>query len=161
GPGTAFALDAASFAVSAGALLAMRPSRRDVPAEPASLAADVRAGLAYVARRTWLWVTFAAAAVAFLLFMGPAEVLLPYLLKNSLQGSAAQLGLVLAAGGVGSAGCALLLARGGLPRHDITFMYVAWTLATLAVAGYGLATAAWQLMLASLAFNGLETAGTI
>ena len=36
-----------------------------------------------------------------------------------------------------------------------------WALATLAVAGYGLATAMWQLMLASLAFNLLETAGTI
>ena len=40
-------------------------------------------------------------------------------------------------------------------------MYVTWTLATLAVAGYGLATAAWQLMIACLAFNALETAGTI
>jgi DHA3 family tetracycline resistance protein-like MFS transporter len=49
----------------------------------------------------------------------------------------------------------------GLPRRDITFMFVAWTLATLAIAGYGLATAVWQLMLASIAFNGLETAGTI
>jgi DHA3 family tetracycline resistance protein-like MFS transporter len=161
GAGTAFALDAASFAVSAGTLLAMRRSRREAAAEPASVGADLRAGLAYVARRRWLWVTFAAAALAFLLFMGPAEVLLPYLVKDSLHGSAAQLGLVLAAGGVGSAGCALLLARGGLPRHDITFMYVAWTLATLAVAGYGFSTAVWQLMLASLAFNGLETAGTI
>jgi MFS family permease len=161
GAGTAFALDAASFAVSAGALAAMRPHRRDSRADPASLGADLRAGLAYVAGRRWLWVTLAAAALAFLAFMGPAEVLLPYLVKDSLHGSAAQLGLVLAAGGVGSAGSALLLARGGLPRHDITFMYLAWTLATLAVAGYGLSTAAWQLMLASLAFNGLETAGTI
>src|SRR5690242_18486241 len=49
----------------------------------------------------------------------------------------------------------------GLPRRDITFMYVAWTVATLAVAGYGLATAGWQLMVASFAFNVLETAGTI
>jgi hypothetical protein len=49
----------------------------------------------------------------------------------------------------------------GIPRRDITFMYAAWTLATLAVAGYGLATAIWQLMLASLLFNALETAGTI
>ena len=40
-------------------------------------------------------------------------------------------------------------------------MYLAWTLATVAIAGYGLATAVWQLMLASIAFNGLETAGTI
>ena len=49
----------------------------------------------------------------------------------------------------------------GQPRRDITFMYATWTLATLAVAGYGLATAAWQLMLACLLFNALETAGTI
>ena len=40
-------------------------------------------------------------------------------------------------------------------------MYVTWTLATIAVAGYGLATAAWQLMLACLIFNALEAAGTI
>jgi MFS family permease len=159
GAGAAFALDAASFAISAGALAFMRPHRR-AAARP-GVRQELRAGLAYVAGRRWLWVTLAAAALAFLAFVGPSEVLLPYLVKDELHGSAAQLGLVLAAGGVGSAGSALLLARGGLPRHDITFMYLAWTLATLAVAGYGLSTAAWQLMLASLAFNGLETAGTI
>ena len=43
----------------------------------------------------------------------------------------------------------------------MTVMYVTWTLATIAIAGYGLATAAWQLMLACLVFNALETAGTI
>jgi DHA3 family tetracycline resistance protein-like MFS transporter len=40
-------------------------------------------------------------------------------------------------------------------------MYVMWTAATLAIAGYGLASAVWQLMIASLLFNALETAGTI
>src|SRR5207247_5990236 len=49
----------------------------------------------------------------------------------------------------------------GQPRRHISFMYGTWTLATVAVAGYGLATAAWQLMLACLIFNALETAGTI
>lgn len=58
-------------------------------------------------------------------------------------------------------GCAVVLGQRGLPRRDITFMYVTWTLATFAIAGYGLATAVWQLMIASLAFNALETAGTI
>jgi len=48
-----------------------------------------------------------------------------------------------------------------MPRRDITFMYVTWTLATVAVAGYGVASAIWQLMIASVAFNALETAGTI
>jgi hypothetical protein len=40
-------------------------------------------------------------------------------------------------------------------------MYVAWALATFAVAGYGLATRSGHLMAACLAFNALETAGTI
>ena len=58
--------------------------------------------------------------------------------KNELGGSATDLGLVFAAGGLGSVACAVVLGRRGLPRRDITFMYVVWTLATLAVAGYGL-----------------------
>jgi len=67
----------------------------------------------------------------------------------------------LAAGGVGAVGAAIWMGRHGHPRRDVTVMYGTWTLATLAVAGYGLATAAWQLMLACLIFNALETAGTI
>jgi DHA3 family tetracycline resistance protein-like MFS transporter len=161
GVGWAFALNAATFAVSAAALLAMaRPDRR-TEAVHGSVAGDIRVGFAYVLKHTWLWGTFASAAIAYLCFMGPAEVLLPFLVKNELHGSAADLGLVFAAGGIGSVGCAAIMGQRGLPRRDITFMYAAWTLATVAIAGYGLATAVWQLMLASIAFNGLETAGTI
>jgi DHA3 family tetracycline resistance protein-like MFS transporter len=162
GSGAAFALDAATFAISAAALLAMAPRLpRALAAAPASVREDIGAGLRYIRGHVWLWATFASAAVAYLLFMGPAEVLLPYVVKNGLHGSAADLGIVFAAGGIGSVGCAVVMGQRGLPRRDITFMYVAWTLATVAIAGYGLATAVWQLMLASLAFNALETAGTI
>ena len=161
GAGTAFALDAASFMASAAALLAMRAPTGRRTATGVSLRGDLREGWRFVRRRTWLWVTFASAAIAYLLFMGPVEVLLPLLVKHELGGSAAELGLVFAAGGLGSVACAVVLGQRGLPRRDITFMYVTWTLATLAVAGYGLASAVWQLMLASLAFNALETAGTI
>jgi DHA3 family tetracycline resistance protein-like MFS transporter len=161
GVGTAFAFDAASFCISAVALLTMTTRTAHRTAEPASVGADIRTGLQYVRGHVWLWATFATAAVAYLLFMGPAEVLLPYLVKNHMGGSASDLGLVFAAGGIGSVGCAVLIGQRGLPRRDITFMYLAWTLATVAVAGYGLASAIWQLMVASLAFNALETAGTI
>jgi len=161
GAGTAFALDAASFMASAAALLAMRAPTGRRTATGVSLRGDLREGWRFVRRRTWLWVTFASAAIAYLLFMGPVEVLLPLLVKHELGGSAAELGLVFAAGGLGSVACAVVLGQRGLPRRDITFMYVAWTLATLAVAGYGLSASVWQLMLACLVFNGLETAGTI
>jgi MFS family permease len=161
GSGTAFALDAASFMASAAALLAMRAPAARPTATGVSLRGDLREGWRFVRRRSWLWATFGSAAIAYLLFMGPVEVLLPLLVKHELEGSAAELGLVFAAGGLGSVACAVVLGQRGLPRRDITFMYVAWTLATLAVAGYGLSASVWQLMLACLVFNGLETAGTI
>src|SRR5213076_2147758 len=70
-------------------------------------------------------------------------------------------GLVLAAGGLGAVGGAALMGHKGHPRRDVTVMYLTWTVATLAIAGYGMATAAWQLMIACLVFNALEAAGTI
>jgi MFS family permease len=161
GAGSAFALDSVSFLASAGALLAMRARPGAAASGAVSIGADLRGGFDYVRRHVWLWGTFAAAAIAYLCFMGPTEVLLPYVVKNTLHGSAADLGLVLAAGGIGSVACAVAMGQGGLPRREITFIYLVWTLATLAVAGYGVATAVWQLMLVSVTFNALETAGTI
>jgi DHA3 family tetracycline resistance protein-like MFS transporter len=162
GASTAFALDAASFALSAGALLLMRPPARTAGAGPAaSVVADLREGWRFVRERRWLWVTFVSAAIAYLLFMGPVEVLVPYLVKHDLHATARDLGLVFAAGGLASIITAIALGRLGIPRRNMAFMYLVWTLATLAVAGYGLGTAVWHLMLASAAFNALETAGTI
>ena len=121
----------------------------------------MKAGLRFVAGRAWLWGTLLSAAIAYLCFLGPAEVLLPYLVKNDLGASARDLGLVFAAGGIGAIGGALFMGQWGHPRRDVTIMYATWTVATLAVAGYGLATSSWQLMVACLVFNALETAGTI
>ncbi len=159
GSGTAFALDAATFAASTLAVALVRPRPRAVAGEP--LLRDLRQGLAFVRAQVWLWGTLASAAVAYLVFMGPAEVLLPYLVKNGLHGSAGDLGLVLAGGGVGAVAAAIATGLRGYPRRPMTMIYVVWTLATLALAGYGLAHAAWQLVLACLVFNALETAGTV
>ena len=162
GAGAAFALDSVSFAVSAVALLLMRPAAVTREAARAgSVVGDLRDGWRFVRERRWLWVTFASAAVAYLLFMGPVEVLVPYVVKHDLGGSASDLGLIFGAGGLASILAAAVLGQLGLPRRSMTFMYLVWTVATLAVAGYGLGTAVWHLMLASAAFNALETAGTI
>jgi MFS family permease len=161
GAGLAFAVDAASFAASGIAVLAMRSTRPVTAAPSVSHAGAVREGLSFIRKRVWLWGTLVAAAAAYLVFLGPSEVLLPYLVKNELHASAGTLGLVFAAGGLGAVGAALWMGHRGHPRRDVTVMYATWTLATLAIAGYGLATAAWQLMLACLLFNALETAGTI
>jgi MFS family permease len=161
GTGTAFGVDCVSFLVSAAAVFALRPPAHTRSEHVHSSVHAVKEGLAFVRGRVWLWGTLLSAAIAYLAFMGPAEVLLPYAVKNELHASAGDLGLVFAAGGIGAVCAALLMGQLGHPRRDVTVMYVTWTLATLAVAGYGLATASWQLMLACLLFNALEAAGTI
>ena len=161
GTGGAFALDALSFAVSAVAVLLMTPLPRRAVQRAASVSSELKEGFTYVRRHIWLLGTFVTAAITYLLFLGPTEVLLPFVVKNDLGGGGLELGLVLGAGGVGSIGCALAMGQRREPRREITFMYIAWALATAAVAGYGVATAVWQLMLVSVVFNGLETAGAI
>ena len=135
--------------------------RKESRKPQASTAAALKDGLRFVRGRVWLWGTLASAAVAYLLFLGPTEVLLPFVVKNDLHASARTLGLVFAAGGLGAVAAATFMGRRGHPRRDVTVMYATWTLATLAVAGYGIANAAWQLMAACLVFNALEAAGTI
>jgi DHA3 family tetracycline resistance protein-like MFS transporter len=81
--------------------------------------------------------------------------------NNELGGDAGQLGLVFAFGGVGALGAALWTGHRGMPRRSMVVMYTCWAGATFTVAAYGLAGRLWHLMAASLAFNALETAGTV
>jgi MFS family permease len=174
GPGVAFLLNAVTFLVSAAALFLMRrlePQRATGQKSPSpqeslspkegSLWAETLSGIQFVRGRVWLWGTFVAATVAYLMFIGPTEVLLPYIVKHEMHGNAGDLGLILAAGGLGALVAAAVMSATGLPRRQLTFMYLAWTVATLFVAGYGLAQTRWQLAVACIAINALEAAGTI
>ncbi|MDP9242694.1 MAG: MFS transporter [Actinomycetota bacterium] len=163
GPGGAFLVDALTFAVSIVAVMMMHPLASPANEEDSegSAFAEVKEGFRFVRSHVWLWGTFLAATFAYLMFMGPTEVLLPFVIKNNLHGSASDLGFVFALGGVGAIIAAVVMGQRGTPRRHITFMYIVWTLSTLAVAGYGLAHFTWQVMAACFAFNALETAGTI
>ena len=167
GSGVAFLVDAATFAVSMACLLRVRPRAHAAPSAEAGAGvldnalADVREGFRFVRGNAWLWATLLAATFAYLLFTGPVDVLLPYLVKNELGAGPGTLGLVLAVGGLGAIGAALAVGWMGTPQRSMTFVYLAWTASTLALVGYGLARAAWQAMVVSLVFNALETAGTV
>ena len=165
GAGTAFLFDAVTFLVSGLCVVRLSGHARPVahgdrPDSP-TLWADALAGMRFVRSRTWLWGTLASATVAYLLFIGPTEVLLPYVVREVLHLSATDLGVIFAAGGVGALAAAAVVGQLGLPRRQLTFMYLCWALATLCVAGYGLARQGWQLMVVSLVFNALEAAGTV
>lgn len=163
GTGWAFALDAATFAGSAVCLLMMTriPPRETEPLTVRSAFRELREGFAFVRGKPWLWATLVAATFTYLLFLGPTEVLLPYLVKNELGGDAHDLGLILAAGGVAALAAAFLIGQTGLPRRVMTFTYLAWVLATLAVAGYGLAHSRWQAMGAAALISGFEALGAV
>ena len=160
GTGVAFLVDAATFGASAIVLMFLRTPKSEHH-ERASVLTEMKEGLTYVRSHVWLWGTFGAAAVAYLLFMGPVEVLLPHIVKVELGGSAGALGLVFAFGGLGSVGAAIWVGRHGIPRRVVTVIYVCWTLSTLAIAGYGLGESLWQLIIPCIAFNLLESIGTI
>jgi DHA3 family tetracycline resistance protein-like MFS transporter len=160
GSGGAFAIDAGSFVVSMAAVAAIRPvAQSALPV--GSTTAAIADGFRFVRSQAWLWVTLLSAAIAYLAFLGPTEALVPFVVKNDLHASASSLGLVFAAGGIGAIGAALVMGQRGQPRRAVTFMYACWTLATIAVAGYGLGHSTVQLMVACLVFNALEAAGTI
>jgi hypothetical protein len=168
GPGWAFIIDACTFGLSAFFLFRLARLRTAGltgqaadSGQSAGLWSDLREGLSFVRSRVWLWGTFMAATLAYLVFLGPAEVLLPYLIKFELGGTAGDLGLVFALGGLGAVTASLVMAQRQVPHRPMTFIYLAWTLSTLMIAGYGLAQSSWQVMLFCLVFNAFESAGLI
>ena len=83
-PGTAFVVDACTFVFSISCVALMR-ARRTTPDEPhGSAIDDIREGFAFVRSQVWLWGTFLAATLGYLIFWGPSEVLLPFVVKNEM-----------------------------------------------------------------------------
>ena len=161
GSGIAFLVDSATFLASMACLLRVRTPAAAVATEEVAVLDDVKEGFRFVRANPWLWATLLAATFAYLLFTGPVDVLLPYLVKNDLNAGAGTLGLILAAGGIGAIGAALAVGTFGTPKRGMTFIYLAWTVSTLALVGYGLARNAWHAALVCFVFNALETAGTV
>jgi DHA3 family tetracycline resistance protein-like MFS transporter len=163
GAGTVFLLDAATFAVSMAMLVLMRPvprRSRDGVAS-AGVLADIREGFGFVRSQVWIWGTLAAAALFLLVWLGPFEVLLPYVVKNEISGSARDLGLVFASTGLGAILAALVMAQRPLPRRTVTFMYAAFALSVSGPIVYGLADSLWPMLVMGFAAGTGVAAGGI
>jgi MFS family permease len=125
GAGWAFALDAATFLVSAYFLTRVRPRERGAPGERRALIAEMREGYAEVRSRAWIWVTVVAFAVALLLSFGPWTTLGPTIAEDE-YGSTGVFGLLAAAMGAGTMLGALLGFR-WRPLHPMRAGFL-WTL---------------------------------
>jgi MFS family permease len=160
GPGPAFLVDAGTFALSALCVALLKVRSRAVE-RARSARQDLREGLAFVRGEPWLWSTIIAASLSLLFFLGPLEVLLPYVIRNDLDAGAGGFGLVLAAGGAGSIVVSIALSQVGIPRRYLTFMYAMWAVATLPLIGYALGTSLWQFVLLGLFYGACETGGMV
>ena len=109
----AFAFDALTFAFSAVCVRRMARLKTLVTKDGKTFGHEVLEGLRYVRQHVWLWGTFLSATFTYLLFIGPTQVLLPYIVRNSLHEGAFVYGAVLAAGGVGALVGAVLMGRAG------------------------------------------------
>ncbi|HYM97158.1 MAG TPA: MFS transporter [Candidatus Sulfotelmatobacter sp.] len=161
GTSSAFWADAGTYLVSVATLLAMRTHRVTRQVEHTSVFAEAREGVAYVAGRPWLWGPIVASSVAQFLYAGPNQALVPYLVKFELHASAGALGLVLAAGGVGTMAAGFLMGRISRPRNIVVAMVLGWAAGIGSIAGVGLARTVWEAALAVFVWNLLLWSGEI
>jgi DHA3 family tetracycline resistance protein-like MFS transporter len=152
GPAPAFAVDAASFVVSALAIWSIRtrPAPRSAVVHSVrSTIAEIGEGFRYTRRTPWIWATLLSAMFSLLVFIGPVEVLVPFVIKNKLALGPEALGLIFAVGGVGSLVMSVALGVLGLPRRRVTFMYAGFAFGVGATALYGAMTSLWQALVIS------------
>jgi predicted MFS family arabinose efflux permease len=136
GAGAAFALDAATFLLSAELLRHVRPrARGQAPQKRTTVIADLRAGWREVRSRTWVWATIAAFAVVVLSAYATWYALAP-LVSRQLYGSLGVFGVLESAAGGGAVVGALVGIR-WRPRRPMVvglLLTLIWPIQSLAFA---------------------------
>ena len=107
GAGWAFALDAATFVVSAAFLIRLRPRRRGEAKASASLLVELREGWTEFRARTWVWATVAIFSFLLIFALAP-YVVLGATVAEDIYGSRGFYGVLAAAMGVGTIAGALI-----------------------------------------------------
>jgi hypothetical protein len=152
GPGPAFVVDAVTFILSALAVSRIRARPQLLVSAGSGVRRTVREigeGLGYVRSQPWIWATLLSAMFSLLVFFGPVQVLVPFLVKNQLGLGPEALGAIFAVGGVGSVAMAVAIGHFGLPKRRVTVMYAAWTAGVAGMAVYGLMTSLWHGLIAA------------
>jgi hypothetical protein len=178
GAGWAFALDAATFLLSAALLSRVRPRRREIvpsllaeaaprpaplaeaapglPPEsapaPAGIWADIRDGFREVRSRDWVWATLAAFCVALFTGLAPWFVLGP-LVAREQYGEIGVYGVVSAVLGIGTI-AGSLIGIGWRPRFPMRAAMLAIILWPAAAVLYAVGATLWLVVPAMLIGGG-------
>ncbi len=163
GTSTAFALDSASFFISAACLAAISLPNEIENGNPEStgLWRDVSEGIGAVRASAWLWITIALAAFANITLGGPFAVAMPFLIKNHLHADVGSLGWVYSLFSLGSVLAAVWLgSKIHLGRRGL-FTYCAWLVSGLTLAVMGVSPSALGVMAAAFVCGAGLTIGNL
>lgn len=122
---------------------------------------QLREGVGYTVRTRWLLWTLLFSVISVFTFIGPFEVLLPFIVSDNLHGDAKLFSFALAFFGVGSALGSLLIASAKFPRRYLSLMTACWCLGTLPLAIVGYVDEAWMLFIILLAFGITDAVGMV
>ncbi len=173
-PGAALAVAALTGIVAAACILKLPEtpvrgvrSGADAGAEvatrhpAAALLVDVRDGFAYMVRTPWLLGTLTFASLLILLIMGPFEVLVPFVIKDTAGGGPEDHALILAAFGIGGAVGSAVIASLRMPRRYLTVMNLLWAFGCLPLAVFGLTDQIWIMAIAAFAVGAAFNGGVV
>ena len=112
-------------------------------------------------RTPWLLGTLTFASLLILLIMGPFEVLVPFVIKDTAGGGPEEHALILAAFGIGGAVGSMAVASLELPRRYLTVMNLLWGFGCLPLAVFGLTDQIWVMAIAAFAVGAAFNGGVV
>ncbi|WP_404288776.1 MFS transporter [Glutamicibacter arilaitensis] len=137
------------------------PGEADSQGSAPSVLRQLREGVGYTMRTSWLRWTLIFSVISVFTFIGPFEVLLPFIVSDNLGGDAKLFGYTLAFFGAGSAIGSLLVASSKFPRRYLSVMTACWCLGTVPLALVGYVDVAWMLFAILLLFGITDAAGMV
>ena len=144
---------AAAHAVALVLLLLVRPEpETDEPpdheaATTRSVFHDLREAVSFTVRTPWLLWTLLYATVWVLVWMGPQEVLVPFVTAERIGEDPRWFGFLLAAFGVGGVIGSIVVSSRRLPRRYLTAMILVWGFSTLPFIVVGFTDQYWLMVL--------------
>ncbi len=132
GPQVVWALDAASFVVSATALWLARPRPME-PAPRLGMRRELVAGFRYVISVPWIWTGIGAATVILMLAMAPFTALLPRVVQTHYGRGVGSYGLLFSAMAAGMVCGSLGWARWHPRRHRVLICFAAFGINDLGI----------------------------
>jgi MFS family permease len=156
GPTWAFGLNSASFFVSSAFLIPLLFAAIPAPtrSEKTHIWQDLRAGLAAVTSRSWLWISILFIAFTNITLSGPYSVAMPFLVSDFMKANVNTLGLIYAVFPLGYVVGSLWLGRYQKIRRRGPVIFLSVALAALMLALFGLHLPLWGLLVAAL-INGI------